>query len=102
TPPPPPGSPPFPYATLFRSTQSPIHHWLPLPIAPSLRPSSSHWERSSSSRGDHETGETSPAVFSLWVGAAERLAFLGRVPLTSRSEEHTSGLQSRENLVCRL
>src|SRR5690606_25421906 len=36
------------------------------------------------------------------VAAEERLPIKGVRKLTARSEEHTSELQSRENLVCRL
>src|SRR5690606_42102796 len=76
----PPSSTLFPYTTLFRSW--PVHGWaVPWPpprrsgwILPCRPCSLAYWSASSGS------GRASP-----W-----------------RSEEHTSELQSRENLVCRL
>src|SRR5207247_10457749 len=65
--PPPPGSPPFPYTTLFRS------------LAPDQPP-------------------PGPAVAS----GRGRDAAAGRGRPPQRSEEHTSELQSRVELVCRL
>src|SRR5690606_40620604 len=50
---------------------------------------------------------TTHTVWPRWrAGSSSRLATLGRfspgMPRVRRSEEHTSELQSRENLVCRL
>src|SRR5206468_7055739 len=75
--PPPPRSPLFPYTTLFRSAVHPhaCHH------------------RSERNRGD-ERAEQEPA------GYDELRQVAGRS--SSRSEEHTSELQSRSDLVCRL
>src|SRR5207302_6982820 len=42
------------------------------------------------------------ASFIIGVGLAMLFAFGNPLQTTSRSEEHTSELQSRENLVCRL
>src|SRR5260370_30695800 len=62
--PPPPGSSPFPYTTLFRSSGSSMSCSLLGPVVPS--------------------------------------GVLRVSPLSRRSEEHTSELQSHLNLVCRL
>src|SRR5436309_10759241 len=72
---PPPSSTLFPYTTLFRSSRS----------RPSSDFSSARYFFSDSSRANTRS---SPRRFGIVV----RL----------RSEEHTSELQSRENLVCRL
>src|SRR5690606_42116462 len=51
------------------------------------------------------TGEIGMVMALAWerVRAGTRLSFVcGGRALTARSEEHTSELQSRENLVCRL
>src|SRR5205809_6048014 len=71
--PPPPTSPLFPYTTLFRS------------------------------RLDVEGARRAPGVVAVVAGAEVR--HLGPLPvnrLVPRSEEHTSELQSRLHLVCRL
>src|SRR5690606_41507784 len=79
----PPRSTRFPYTTLFRSQRSRA------PWSRSSRPSSPH-------------GETvfwrapSTAMLCRASHSSERCGS------TPRSEEHTSELQSRENLVCRL
>src|SRR5690606_42132167 len=84
----PPGSTLFPYTTLFRSlfaSEIVIH--------------------------DHETGEKKEARVEVNHPAFHRGVAIyqssfddggSRVKLQARSEEHTSELQSRENLVCRL
>src|SRR5690606_39804658 len=83
----PPSSPLFPYTTLFRS----------VPGAGRLR------RRSRLPGAEHRTGgrrqrqcpATGPQPFRNQLVAAVRRPH-------ARSEEHTSELQSRENLVCRL
>src|SRR5690606_41888483 len=98
----PPSSPPFPYTTLFRSTRfEPVvaettgimsrfdDDALPqIPVkvsvlhAPAVRPE--------------------PVVaFASDTVMRARLSALERASAEYRSEEHTSELQSRENLVCR-
>src|SRR3712207_8949723 len=79
----PPRSTLFPYTTLFRSTFTSL-----------LRSSTKAWKSlntrpSGHARTPRETGPT-PARFLSTFSAA------------SRSEEHTSELQSRQYLVCRL
>src|SRR5690606_39512200 len=93
--PPPPPSPLLPYTTLFRSPKT----YLGLQVAgfPNLFTI---------------TGPGSPSVLSNMISSCEQhvdwltdcLAWLDAngVEAIERSEEHTSELQSRENLVCRL
>src|SRR5690606_41265818 len=68
----------FPYTTLFRSWSS--------------RSSSGRWPITST---DPSSSPTFPWRCRRWPGGR-------RTPPPGRSEEHTSELQSRENLVCRL
>src|SRR5690606_41791213 len=85
-------SPPFPYTTLFRSARTdPGAHPSPFRIRsrPMAHPSSAG------------------ARFRAALTAEKPLQIVGAVNaytamLARRSEEHTSELQSRENLVCRL
>src|SRR5690606_40959678 len=75
----PPGSTLFPYTTLFRS------QGVMQPIVVRL---------------------IGPEKYEIIAGErrwrAAQLASLDKIPANWRSEEHTSELQSRENLVCRL
>src|SRR5436309_12543294 len=77
----------FPYTTLFRS----------------CTPTASHLELTlwGLEQGYHVVCEKPVA---LTRGEAERIASAARASgrIVMRSEEHTSELQSRENLVCRL
>src|SRR2546429_4917744 len=79
----PPRSTLFPYTTLFRSP-------LPIMAATSLA------DRTTESGG---LGCFSRSIF-FWV--LERAFGVGAPTAVSRSEEHTSELQSRLHLVCRL
>src|SRR5690606_39504951 len=97
-----PSSAVFPGAPLFRSS-----HW-------SRRPSGAPWSTSTASRsaasGPGPVG--APVADARHRGARVFLVLLGgdlavRLPMpclgtagSARSEEHTSELQSRENLVC--
>src|SRR3712207_7060480 len=76
----PPRSTLFPYTTLFRS-----HH---------DAPASGHFERRAGGHG--RVGDVRPSA----VDAQRAETYAGRV--AGRSEEHTSELQSRQYLVCRL
>src|SRR5690606_40887231 len=49
----------------------------------------------------HVHGWTASLADLLWVGALLVIALLALGGRGARSEEHTSELQSRENLVCR-
>src|SRR5690606_40592756 len=82
----PPGSTLFPYTTLFRSSCS---RWR----ARGSRPRTGHRRRAE--RRDRR--RTSTMADKQAVQAAQTAD-----AATERSEEHTSELQSRENLVCRL
>src|SRR3712207_7699833 len=76
----PPRSTLFPYTTLFRSSSQPLSN------TPFLC-----------------RGTGCPAVYS--IGLIQKIACVGQTPTqapSERSEEHTSELQSRQYLVCRL
>src|SRR5690606_41886097 len=93
-PPPPPTL--FPYTTLFRSASTPPSWPSASRTALTYRCQPSRWLRST--YGSPPTPDT---ISSRWPGAA---ATVTRRSMANgrRSEEHTSELQSRENLVCRL
>src|SRR5690606_40859432 len=96
---PPPAHPPFPYTTLFRSS-----HRAPFigsPLGKRLRlPERGIQRRPTRCRQRLLQGH------ALLHAAQQRLRVPRQRPLVAgpprRSEEHTSELQSRENLVCRL
>src|SRR3712207_8606391 len=71
----------FPYTTLFRSPSTPAA------------------KRPASSRGARRTSESATASAFLARWSISRSSSLCR---SARSEEHTSELQSRQYLVCRL
>src|SRR5690606_41869224 len=94
----PPRSPLFPYTTLFRSTASTTCS----SVRPPARCCSGAYRTSAytipsaarSSAHSYATRDSASAVCitpTVWVNVSRY-----------RSEEHTSELQSRENLVCRL
>src|SRR5690606_41532269 len=94
---PPPGSTLFPYTTLFRSTEA----QKPLAVLDyQLNELMNVLEKGVKDR-EKLTEPRWRASFDLSVGRvlAMRARSLG---YNQRSEEHTSELQSRENLVCRL
>src|SRR3712207_8282562 len=83
----PPRSTLFPYTTLFRSAVIPRRRWPAAPVAPLAWPARRAAARTSS------------------LPAGERLRhrrWAARLVPPTRSEEHTSELQSRQYLVCRL
>src|SRR5690606_40119757 len=83
----------FPYTTLFRSTApSPVPGTCTFPACSSCTSSTSRTPSTGSTPSRPLTGTTP----SWATGAISK-----RRPVR-RSEEHTSELQSRENLVCRL
>src|SRR5690606_41980218 len=84
-------SPLFPYTTLFRS--SPTSRTGGGTTVPSGKPSVTRWPRRSPASKPSPPRRSRRAIRSC--------ALIASVP-PSRSEEHTSELQSRENLVCRL
>src|SRR2546430_8486065 len=80
----PPRSTLFPYTTLFRSGRCPddLRHCL--------------------GRSNGSTGLGGFREATDRISHAERHVIFGQSLLESRSEEHTSELQSQSNLVCRL
>src|SRR5690606_40947078 len=94
----PPPPPLFPYATLFRSPTHRLH--LLLDGAPYGEPTSdTRIELVNVDRGEHSLAVEVINAAGETVQRSEPVTFtVQRV----RSEEHTSELQSRENLVCRL
>src|SRR3712207_6860394 len=84
----PPRSPPFPYTTLFRSRGAGV----PLLLAGDLGP----LRRALAAVGpDVRTADP-------WLALTAAITHLDARALPARSEEHTSELQSRQYLVCRL
>src|SRR3712207_8651666 len=86
----PPRSTLFPYTTLFRSAHR------PLPAEPQLL-----FEHRLRRGRPRRARRQRPARDGL-LGRASLLRGGGRPPRRGRSEEHTSELQSRQYLVCRL
>src|SRR2546421_6645852 len=75
----PPRSTLFPYTTLFRSVDATLHDW----------------------QENNKMARLWKGDASLWTGEDED-KWLGWLRVVDRSEEHTSELQSRSDLVCRL
>src|SRR5690606_41447581 len=90
----PPTSPSLPYTTLFRSDRVTVGG---LPVGP-LGDHPEHF------RSGFVGGQEPHPVDLLTVVVLHTVEVARAVepPLHARSEEHTSELQSRENLVCRL
>src|SRR3712207_8706148 len=86
----PPRSTLFPYTTLFRSERRVVL----APASIKLRPDLPERRRRSGYRAGGPRATSSPAE--------RRASEHDRRALPSRSEEHTSELQSRQYLVCRL
>src|SRR5690606_40832263 len=97
----PPGAPPFPYTTLFRSAAI-------IKDDPRAQEFTEAWKKDI--REELQGDETKFSVTEALKRARQRQQGGTRRPRRSqqkqdpkqRSEEHTSELQSRENLVCRL
>src|SRR5690606_39766792 len=93
----PPRSTLFPYTTLFRSFRSAQHRWEPKAQRPEL------WRLYNARKHPGESIRAFPlsnwTELDIW-----QYIYLENIPIVPlyRSEEHTSELQSRENLVCRL
>src|SRR5690606_40188335 len=87
----PPSSTLFPYTTLFRSPRATRST-----TRSRSRPTSPRWCATRSRRERWRAGDPQQVVEQRGRGDP------GPGPGTLRSEEHTSELQSRENLVCRL
>src|SRR3712207_8317759 len=82
----PPRSTLFPYTTLFRSEADQLGTYLAV--------------------GDWKKPEQIKQLLMQWHAdkrqPLEGAVFIGDIPIPMRSEEHTSELQSRQYLVCRL
>src|SRR5690606_40331734 len=92
---PPTSSTPLPYTTLFRSPS-------PCRRSPVALSTSTRGTRGCPTTWRTSTSHAAPTPFSLHRPAQTFLPNWHTVWQTTRSEEHTSELQSRENLVCRL
>src|SRR5690606_40725093 len=90
----PPHLPLFPYTTLFRSSRMRFSRGSGVPAIWS----STAWVMANLSRSFMPRPPPSLGAGPGWPDAEGRCAR----PAAPRSEEHTSELQSRENLVCRL
>src|SRR5690606_40678506 len=89
-----------PYTTLFRS-EATIRSCQPFPFVCSVSSSLQKWQPSDMRMFQAHLQETNYCRFSL-RRYSERKSFTAFSIQNIRSEEHTSELQSRENLVCRL
>src|SRR3712207_6870391 len=94
----PPRSTLFPYTTLFRSRAHRRH------LGAALRQAVAVRAAAAPGRDDDRAAPGNPAGLSGLAGAGEPVPALrtGHVADPRRSEEHTSELQSRQYLVCRL
>src|SRR5207244_13653897 len=99
---PPPLSPLFPYTTLFRSFSPSVASAQPLSTPP---PACQNEKPCSAPMADDASAHASARVASRrnWCSIAAKCSATARlVADSSRSEEHTSELQSPDHLVCRL
>src|SRR5205085_9648679 len=97
--PPPPRPTPFPYTTLFRSAAPGAR------MAEAISPVADHKPYIADEAKMPEftpKAVTVGALFGLIFGASTVYLALKAGLTVSRSEEHTSELQSQSNLVCRL
>src|SRR5688572_32742591 len=92
---PPPSSTLFPYTTLFRSPCAVAGSSMVQRSPGSVGPAS---QAKREPLGDHATGVVTPERWVSRTGSPLESGMTHR----SRSEEHTSELQSQSNLVCRL
>src|SRR5690606_41352394 len=95
----PPASPLFPYTTLFRSDlglEAKLDAEFPRPLLQDVQEALARDAGEAVAAGAHDVAlEVDVDVVPVLEGVLNRGGAL-------RSEEHTSELQSRENLVCRL
>src|SRR5206468_6573355 len=98
---PPPSSPLFPYTTLFRSPPATVATNLAsAAFAPTTLANGTtyYWQVTAKNAG----GATAGPVTSFATIVAAPGTPTPTTPVNGRSEEHTSELQSRSDLVCRL
>src|SRR2546426_6200743 len=96
----PPSSPLFPYTPLFRSRTQQCHGCPHEPAPPSRHAGEAQREARASQPGFQ--GEEAGHFLRNACNAARKSGVVRLTAFTSRSEEHTSELQSPCNLVCRL
>src|SRR5699024_12781906 len=98
----PPTSPLVPYTTLFRSFLAATEQLIePVEAERKLRDSMPAWQENWTSDDYVEMSHYAPLVrFYVARPALEPIAGAGPYPAWVRSEEHTSELQSRFDLVC--
>src|SRR3712207_8579398 len=92
----PPRSTLFPYTTLFRSRIRALQ------LAAFRTGFAGQLQRATHSRRRSESMSKNTSVLGLDIGSAQIKAVHLERRRSSRSEEHTSELQSRQYLVCRL
>src|SRR5690606_41094810 len=85
----------FPYTTLFRSMDDPVQFFTPAIISPIFTRDS----LAQITLNGHDLSRFGIVVRDIYSTV---LRPRSAKPVLERSEEHTSELQSRENLVCRL
>src|SRR5690606_41515858 len=93
----PPRSTPFPYTTLFRSVGVAVMTALMLRAVPP-RPGDPH----ATVRRELTALRQPQVIVAVLTGMVGFGGVFAMYSYVARSEEHTSELQSRENLVCRL
>src|SRR5690606_40671884 len=91
----------FPYTTLFRSEDIKMATDLFRPVFDETKGQDGYVSLEVNPRLAYDT-EGTIAEAKRYFGELNRPNLMIKVPATKRSEEHTSELQSRENLVCRL
>src|SRR3712207_7736248 len=90
----PPRSTLFPYTTLFRSNWSIVRGWEKVTV--------NVWPAVSNSECHTEPASNRPFVLSSIASSGTVPQPVDEADAVARSEEHTSELQSRQYLVCRL
>src|SRR3712207_9250128 len=98
----PPRSTLFPYTTLFRSRARAQHHVVAPADFPALLAGADHPLGAIEERSRIASLRLHVEVWVAELAAADHRPDHGARPREARSEEHTSELQSRQYLVCRL
>src|SRR3712207_9237892 len=98
----PPRSTLFPYTTLFRSTGS-VWDYGPLGVELKKNLKDAWWHAMVRARDDIEGLDAAILMHPrVWEASGHVAGFVDPLVDCKRSEEHTSELQSRQYLVCRL
>src|SRR5205085_12251394 len=98
----PPSPPLFPYTTLFRSGVDAASLAGAEPLAGVAAPAAGAAEAPAAAAASGVSAFVSSPAAAAGAAGASGSSSIGRVTPSSRSEEHTSELQSQSNLVCRL